>query len=323
MRIVERTVPARRACLFGPDLGGKMRKGVSDRQRRRGKHPGQRMTLAVGAKDVADLQRRLIQAKAWIRARRTNGPAPHRRHRSIDRAASPWPGSGPGNDQAPCRAPTAGPARHRVAQGVGERHPATSCTLGFASSSATGHGGQILRDCPAGPAPADAARSPAAGSPAHHRPHARTRCATSRAKSSNCRLLTDSPKKFAATVGQLMCLVDDDAVRARQDLAEALLAQGHVGAQQVVIDHHHLGLLGAAPRLDQMTARPSRTVLPETVVRGGGDHWPDGASSGSANSAISPELVSVDQANPRQIAPNLRPLRRRVGDGQSSRCRHR
>ena len=70
---------------------------------------------------------------------------------------------------------------------------------------------------------------------------------------------------------QLVGLVDDERLRARQDLAEAFLLQRQVGQQQVVVDHHQVGRLRPLARLHHETFAPERALGTQAVVSGGGD----------------------------------------------------
>ncbi len=71
-----------------------------------------------------------------------------------------------------------------------------------------------------------------------------------------------------------MRLVENERVRAGQDLAEALLLDRQVGEQQVVVDHHQIGLLRRAPRLDDEAFAERGAVGAEAVLGGRGHARP-------------------------------------------------
>ena len=72
-----------------------------------------------------------------------------------------------------------------------------------------------------------------------------------------------------------MGLVDDEGIGARQDLTEPLVLEGEIRAQEVMVDHHQIGLLGLAPGLEQVALVPLRAVLPQAIVAGRRDQGPD------------------------------------------------
>ena len=76
-------------------------------------------------------------------------------------------------------------------------------------------------------------------------------------------------------VRQLVRLVEDDRVAVGQELGHALVAQHHVGEEQVVVDDDHVGVERLAPRLQHEAVGVVRAVLAEAVVAGGGDERPD------------------------------------------------
>src|SRR5690606_482945 len=85
-------------------------------------------------------------------------------------------------------------------------------------------------------------------------------------------------EKLLSDIGQLMCLVDDDRVGARQQLAEAALLEREVGQEQMVIHDHDLRGLRPSPRLENETAIEELTITAEAVV--------DGRRHGRAQSVI-------------------------------------
>jgi len=65
--------------------------------------------------------------------------------------------------------------------------------------------------------------------------------------------------------------VDNERLRARQDLAKAFLLQRQVGQQQVVIDDDHVRRLRALPRGDDKTVGEERAFAAQAILRGAGD----------------------------------------------------
>ena len=51
-------------------------------------------------------------------------------------------------------------------------------------------------------------------------------------------------KEQSGRIGQLVCLIEDDGIGRRQQFGHARVLQGHVGKEQMVVDNHHVGLLG-------------------------------------------------------------------------------
>ena len=74
---------------------------------------------------------------------------------------------------------------------------------------------------------------------------------------------------------QLMRFVEDDRIGRRQQFGHARVAQHDVGEEQVVIDHHDIGLLRLAARLHHEAFLVVRALLAEAVFTGRGDHRPD------------------------------------------------
>ncbi len=71
-----------------------------------------------------------------------------------------------------------------------------------------------------------------------------------------------------------MRLVQDDGIRARQQIAEALILEREIRQQQMMIHHHDLRGLGLAAGLEHMAAGELRALLPQTVLARRGDHRP-------------------------------------------------
>jgi hypothetical protein len=82
-------------------------------------------------------------------------------------------------------------------------------------------------------------------------------------------------EKTAGHVRQLMGLVDHVGIGSRQELAEAVVTDRKIGAQQVMVDDHHIRLLGAPTGLDQVAAAPRVAFLAQAVVGGRRDQGPD------------------------------------------------
>ncbi len=77
------------------------------------------------------------------------------------------------------------------------------------------------------------------------------------------------PEELGRDIGQLVGLVEDQYLRCRKQLRDTLVAQGQVGAEQVVVDDDHIGLHGPAPGAHQETVVEARAVLAEAVLAGG------------------------------------------------------
>ena len=77
---------------------------------------------------------------------------------------------------------------------------------------------------------------------------------------SNWRLEQLIPKNSAARSGQLVRLIEDQRIDARQQLAVPVLLERQVGQQQVVIDDHEVGLERRAPRREHVAARELRAA---------------------------------------------------------------
>ena len=82
-------------------------------------------------------------------------------------------------------------------------------------------------------------------------------------------------KKGAGDIRQLMRLVKDEGIDARQHLAETLVTQRQIGKKQMMIHHQHIGGLGVLARLHHKTVVVDRAITAQTVVGGGGDLRPD------------------------------------------------
>lgn len=72
-----------------------------------------------------------------------------------------------------------------------------------------------------------------------------------------------------------MRLVEHETVGTRQDLAESLVLECQIGAEEMMIDDHQVRGLGLAACRQQMTSLPLGAILSETVVAGRGHDWPD------------------------------------------------
>lgn len=77
-------------------------------------------------------------------------------------------------------------------------------------------------------------------------------------------------------LGQLMCFVEDDRVRTRQQLGHPGIAQHDVREEQVMIDDDDVRLLRLAARLHHEAVLVMRAFLAEAVVAGRRDHRPHG-----------------------------------------------
>jgi hypothetical protein len=82
-------------------------------------------------------------------------------------------------------------------------------------------------------------------------------------------------EKLYCKIGDLMCLVEDNCLGAGQELDETAFFHREIRKQQVVIDDDQVGFLCRAPGLYDMAIGVLRTFLPEAIVRGRCDEWPD------------------------------------------------
>ena len=81
-------------------------------------------------------------------------------------------------------------------------------------------------------------------------------------------------EKVRRHVGELMRLVKNDRLDARQQLAEAVLLQGEVGEKQMVVDYEHVRGQRRAPRAVHKTVLVARASAAEAVVGGRGHARP-------------------------------------------------
>jgi hypothetical protein len=72
-----------------------------------------------------------------------------------------------------------------------------------------------------------------------------------------------------------MRLIQDDGLRARQQIAEAFVLECEIGQQQVVIHDHDVGGLRVAPRLEHVAASELRTLLAQAVFTRRGNVRPE------------------------------------------------
>jgi hypothetical protein len=82
-------------------------------------------------------------------------------------------------------------------------------------------------------------------------------------------------KEPAGNLRQLMGFVNDEAVRAGEDLPESLILEREVGTQQMVVNHHQVGFLSPTPRRKHVAAIPLGAPLAEAIVCRGRDPGPD------------------------------------------------
>ena len=84
-------------------------------------------------------------------------------------------------------------------------------------------------------------------------------------------------EKLVRHLRKLMCLVDDEGIGHRQQLAEALVPQCKIGTEQVMIDDDEIRLLCSTARLDEVTGIMVGTLLAEAVVGCRGHERPYGS----------------------------------------------
>ena len=73
-----------------------------------------------------------------------------------------------------------------------------------------------------------------------------------------------------------MRFIENDCLRAGQELDEAFLLHGEIGEQQVMVDDDEIRLLGGAACIHDVTFLVCRTFGTETVICRGRNKWPDG-----------------------------------------------
>ena len=149
----------------------------------------------------------------------------------------------------------------------------------------------------------DAARASArtTARPSLRAPLVSTSAARSRASDCSWRPETVKPRKFGRDFRQLMRLVDDDRIRAGQQIAEALLLQHEIRHQQMMIDDDDVRGLRLAPRLHDVTAIERRAIRPEAVVARRGHPGPHRICS--AQLGEFGDVAAAGDARPR---PHLR-----------------
>ncbi len=85
----------------------------------------------------------------------------------------------------------------------------------------------------------------------------------------------DDTEILRCDVLELVRLVNDGHLALRNHLAERVAAHLRVGAEQVVIDDHHVRLGGALAHARHEAVFVARTLAAETVLGGRGDGRPD------------------------------------------------
>src|SRR5207342_3973662 len=73
-------------------------------------------------------------------------------------------------------------------------------------------------------------------------------------------------EELGCQFGQLMCLVDDERLRTRQDFAESLLLERQVGKQQVVVDDDQIRRLRALASLHDEAFGPEWAFVAQAVL---------------------------------------------------------
>ena len=81
-------------------------------------------------------------------------------------------------------------------------------------------------------------------------------------------------EELCRDVRDLMRLIENDGLGARQQIAEAFVLERKIREQQVVIHHDDVGGLGVAPRLEHMAARELGALRSQAVFAGRGDLRP-------------------------------------------------
>ena len=89
-------------------------------------------------------------------------------------------------------------------------------------------------------------------------------------------------EELRGDLGQLVRLVEDDRVRAGQQLGDSVVAQGKVGAEQVMVDDDHVGGLRRLARPKDEAVAEVVAILPEAALSGGRRQRPGGRVFGNA-----------------------------------------
>ena len=66
----------------------------------------------------------------------------------------------------------------------------------------------------------------------------------------SCRAVSDTRKELSGKLRNLVRFVEDEGVRAGQDLAESFLPDRQIGEQQMMVDDDDIRFLRRAARLD-------------------------------------------------------------------------
>jgi hypothetical protein len=82
-------------------------------------------------------------------------------------------------------------------------------------------------------------------------------------------------QELDAGLVELVRLVEHDHAHAGQQLGHARFADRQVGKEQVVIDHHHVGRHGLAPRQLHVAGAKLRAVGAQAVLARAGDQRDD------------------------------------------------
>ena len=71
-----------------------------------------------------------------------------------------------------------------------------------------------------------------------------------------------------------MGFIEDHDIRFRDQLTEAAVLNHHICEEQMVVDHHHIGIHRRFTRFHHKAVFIQRTVAAEAVVVGAGHQWP-------------------------------------------------
>ena len=125
---------------------------------------------------------------------------------------------------------------------------------------------------------------------------------------------------------QLVRLVEDHRVAGGQQFGDALVAQRHVGEEQVVVDHHHVGRERVLARAHHEAVLVVRAFLAEAVLARRGGVLPDrrvlghlGEVGAVAGQAAGGELLRSGAAAPRPRAIPAAPRCARAPGGTGRR----
>ena len=233
------------------------------------------------AQRIADVERRLDQARLVRRAGRSSGLCP-RAGRLAELAGELAPAAAARSARRTksgaisLTVSSAAPARLQRVRRRARARPRKAVVAGALGPAQLEAGARRRASVPVGGqaqlarrvvaarprAPATArGRAPAAGRPP----------SMSRAKSITCAGAERRAEELHAGLAELVRLVEDRHLDARQQLGHAAVAQRHVGEEQVVVDDDQVGRHRLAPRLHDVAGAVLGALAAEAVLARRGD----------------------------------------------------